>query len=147
MSGDWRSVCNVALAGMLLELVFTLLVKRLNIIAFVTRGLIGRFSTNLIISSNKLFMRKFSFLRDNSGWHRRSNHQRIHRRCACYGCLMWHIMCVDRHGFNAFVLALNKTTILRASDQILEKELNMKCLCPGDMPFAHAYRFCFTEKR
>ncbi|CDI85126.1 hypothetical protein, conserved [Eimeria praecox] len=41
MSGDWRSVCNVALAGMLLELVFTLLVKRLNIIAFVTRGLIG----------------------------------------------------------------------------------------------------------
>ncbi|CDJ30447.1 uncharacterized protein EMH_0058210 [Eimeria mitis] len=40
ISGDWRAVCNVALAGMLLELVFTLLVKRLNIIAFVTRGLI-----------------------------------------------------------------------------------------------------------
>ncbi|KAL8430684.1 hypothetical protein Efla_003666 [Eimeria flavescens] len=61
VSGDWRRVCKVALAGMILELVFTLLVKyvnsifkdeselimprllyrRLNIIAFVTRGLIA----------------------------------------------------------------------------------------------------------
>ncbi|CDJ57271.1 hypothetical protein, conserved [Eimeria maxima] len=46
-SGDWRAVCNVALGGMLLELVFTLLVKRLNIIAFVTRGLIAFYATTL----------------------------------------------------------------------------------------------------
>ncbi|CDJ49361.1 hypothetical protein, conserved [Eimeria brunetti] len=46
-SGDWRSVCNIALGGMLLELVFTLLVKRLNIVAFVTRGLIAFYATTL----------------------------------------------------------------------------------------------------
>ncbi|CDI76483.1 hypothetical protein, conserved [Eimeria acervulina] len=47
ISGDWRAVCNIALGGMLLELVFTLLVKRLNIIAFVTRGLIAFYATTL----------------------------------------------------------------------------------------------------
>ena len=66
ISGDWRAVCNIALGGMLLELVFTLLVKRLNIIAFVTRGLIGKLDSHLYFSS-KLLMRSFSFLRDNSG--------------------------------------------------------------------------------
>lgn len=73
-SGDWRAVCNVALGGMLLELVFTLLVKRLNIIAFVTRGLIGRLHTR-VIGLNKLLMREFSLLRDNSGEHHRGNQQ------------------------------------------------------------------------
>lgn len=46
-SSDWRAVCRVALAGMLLELAFTLLVKRLNIIAFITRGLIAFYATTL----------------------------------------------------------------------------------------------------
>ncbi|XP_026191006.1 uncharacterized protein LOC113146802 [Cyclospora cayetanensis] len=46
-SDDWRSVYKIALAGMMLEMVFTLLVKRLNIIAFITRGLIAFYATTL----------------------------------------------------------------------------------------------------